>query len=181
MLATTWWDRSLDHVVLGVWWHLSLNDLLVGGGTLALAVVAGWQVVLQRRQTVMAARPTVVPAPSPEWTRKLPPYDGDKWAYVLPVANLGPGSALNVSGELRFASPQDGSPQRVVFFPTNIAAGTTADLALDWNRGPRTAWYGGTGELRYEDNRGRHLQTTFAVDTTGLRMLVTLHVTSISD
>jgi hypothetical protein len=179
---------SLYHLAMGSWWHVSLNDLIVGGGTfvgtVVLACVVAWQAVLQRRQMARAEFPTVVPAPSPAWTRKRPPYDENEWAYALPVANLGPGSAFNVAGELRFAQPDPSGSQefdRVGFIPTNIAAGTTVDLVIDWNREHRQAWVAGSGVLYYEDSSDRLWETNFNFSMSGRRAMILFRVTGIQE
>ena len=76
------------------------------------------QVELQREQAEAAQRPLVVPAPSAGWTDGKNPYNSQSgpppWTLVLPVKNVGPGAALNVTGYIDFGVLFSDTPDRRV-------------------------------------------------------------------
>jgi hypothetical protein len=119
------------------------------------------QIELQREQMEAVTLPYVVPAPSFAWSnqRGEGPYAGGEWRRLLPIKNVGPGTALNVRGRLAFGPP---SGVTVEFIPTSLAPGDTADLGAHWDAPmrPEEEWAGLTGVLEYEDISGRPCYVT---------------------
>jgi hypothetical protein len=123
------------------------------------------QVELQREQIEAAQKPLVIPAPSPGWTDGTDPYGPKSWAEVLPVKNVGPGAALNVTGHIDFGPLFSDKPDRTVrLVPTSLASSESQDLRLDWREQPNTDWSSATGKLDYEDVAGGRWETFFDVD-----------------
>jgi len=135
------------------------------------------QVELQREQAEAAQRPLVVPAPSAGWTDGKNPYNSQSgpppWTLVLPVKNVGPGAALNVTGYIDFGVLFSDTPdRRVRLVSTSLAASEAQDLRLDWRGEPNTDWSSATGKLDYEDVAGGRWETFFDVDVeTGRRYI----------
>jgi hypothetical protein len=135
------------------------------------------QVELQRAQAEAAQRPLVVPAPSAGWTDGKDPYNSQSgpppWALVLPVKNVGPGAALNVTGHIDFGPLFSDKPDRTVrLVPTSLASSESQDLRLDWRDQPNTDWSSATDKLDYEDVAGGRWETFFDVDVeTGRRYI----------
>jgi hypothetical protein len=93
---------------------MTLGDLIVGLGTLALAGFTYWlgksaraegsqiaaQVQLERERMDSEAQLWVVPAPDPAWSWKegVGRYGDGEWMRLFPVKNIGSGLALNVRG-----------------------------------------------------------------------------------
>jgi hypothetical protein len=92
------------------------------------------QVELQREQIEVAQTPLVVPAPQHGWTDGKTPYgeparSAAPWADVLPVKNVGPGAALNVTGHIDFGPLFGDKPDKVVqLVPTSLASSESQDL-----------------------------------------------------
>jgi hypothetical protein len=170
----------------------TVGDLLVGGGTLALAwftyglgraaraegIAMGAQVELERERREQEAQPWVVPAPDPTWLW----HDGEgryaagEWKKFLPVKNVGPGAALNVAGALNWGPP---SGVTVDILPTSIGSGDREDLRVNWASTPRQEWTRVEGTLEYDDVIDRRWQTRFVIeDKDGVR---TVQVTSVLD
>jgi hypothetical protein len=135
------------------------------------------QVQLQREQIEAAQKPLVVPAPQHGWTDGKAPYGGPisaaPWADVLPVKNVGPGAALNVTGHIDFGPTFGDTPDgRVRLVSTSLASSESQDLRLDWREAPNTDWSSATGKLDYEDVAGGRWETFFDVDVeTGRRYI----------
>jgi hypothetical protein len=128
------------------------------------------QVELQREQAEAAQRPLVVPAPPLGWSDGTTPYGdemfgGPRWAKMLPVKNVGPGAALNVTGHIDFGPTFSDTPDgRVRIVSTSLAASEAQDLRLDWRETPNTDWSSAVGKLDYEDIAGGRWETFFDVD-----------------
>jgi hypothetical protein len=136
------------------------------------------QVELQREQIEVAQTPLVVPAPQHGWTDGKTPYgeparSAAPWADVLPVKNVGPGAALNVTGHIDFGPLFGDKPDKVVqLVPTSLASSESQDLRLDWREPPNTDWSSATGKLDYEDVAGGRWETFFDVNVeTGRRYI----------
>jgi hypothetical protein len=123
------------------------------------------QVTLQREQMESAQRPYVIPFADPDWSWKdgLGRYNQDRWKYLLPVKNAGPGAALNVQGALNFGPP---SGVTAPIIRTNLAAGDKEDLRLhveaEWSQG--VDWKSVAGWLDYEDAQGGRWRTEFRIE-----------------
>jgi hypothetical protein len=153
---------------------MTLGDLIVGLGTLALAGFTYWlgksaraegsqvaaQVQIERERLESADRPYVVPAPDRDWSWKG--GDGvfatDVWRNLLPVKNVGPGAALNVQGSLNFGPP---SGVHVRFIPTSLGPHEKEELRLHWDSPPYSDWKSVAGTFDYEDIHGGRWQTNF--------------------
>jgi hypothetical protein len=136
------------------------------------------QVELQREQAEAAQRPLVVPAPPLGWSDGTTPYGDDifggpRWAMMLPVKNVGPGAALNVTGHIDFGPLFSDKPDRTVrLVPTSLGSSGSQDLRLDWREAPNTDWSSATGKLDYEDVAGGRWETFFDVNVeTGRRYI----------
>jgi hypothetical protein len=159
---------------------MTLGDLIVGLGTLALAGFTYWlgksaraegyqvaaQVQIERERLESESRPYVVPAPNPDW---LTPdgrvagglFGNDGWKGLLPVKNVGPGAALNIQGSLRFGPP---SGVTVNTLPTSVGPGEREDLRIHWAAPSSVEWKHVEGTLDFEDIGGGRWQTHFRID-----------------
>lgn len=140
------------------------------------------QVELQREQAEAAQRPLVVPAPSAGWTDGKHPYNSQSgpppWTLVLPVKNVGPGAALNVTGHIDFGPLFGDKPDKVVqLVSTSLGSSESQDLRLDWRRQPNTDWSSATGKLDYEDVAGGRWETFFDVDVENGRRYIRVRET----
>jgi hypothetical protein len=145
------------------WWHLSLDDIVVGGGTLALAWFT-WRLARRTRESVAAAtagveveqksvtaleatttaaqRPVLVPFQANE-ERMFPvgtvplhggPHVIDDMRAFVAVRNIGAGPALDVRGHLE--APRGGG--KVASPLVGIAVGEVACLTFERDRGSLT-------------------------------------------
>jgi hypothetical protein len=176
---------SLPCLALRLVPELTLGDLLVGVGTLALAALTyglgraaraegsqvAAQVAVERERLELEGRPYVVPAPNPDWTHRSGggAYASGRWRAFLPVKNVGPGAALNVAGVLDFGDP---SGVTVDLVPTSIAPGEREDLRVHWDAPERDDWQKVDGRLIFEDIGGARFQTSFTlVDRNDVRYI----------
>ena len=164
---------------------MTLGDLIVGLGTLALAwstyglgkaaraegSQVGAQVELERERLEREGQPWVVPAPDPDWSWRGGEgrYGGEMWKTLLPVRNIGPGAALNVKGLLHWGPP---SGVHVDILPTSVGAGDRGDLRVHWAGPARTDWERVQGRLDYDDIHGGRWRTTFVIETQGEARIV---------
>ena len=161
---------------------MTLGDLIVGLGTLALAGFTYWlgrsartegsqvaqQVELETKRMDVETEPYVVPAPDADWTERggQGRYSSELWRTLLPVKNVGPGGALNVLGELDFGPP---SGVKVRIIPTSIGPGEAVDMRVHWasEPRPRDEWKRVKGTLDYDEINGDGWRTTFLLDYDG--------------
>jgi hypothetical protein len=156
----------------------TIGDLLVGVGTFALAAFTyrlgrearsegrqiATQVALERERMESDAQPWVVPAPNPAWSWKEGEgrYADGVWMRLFPVKNIGPGSALNVRGSLKWGSP---SGVHVDMLPTSVGPREREDLRVHWDAPTHQEWQRVQGTLDYGDSVGRRWRTTFEILT----------------
>ena len=159
---------------------MTLGDLIVGLGTLALAGFTYWlgksaraegsqvaaQVKIERERLDAESRPYVVPAPDPEWLTPDNPVAGgwsgnDGWKGSLPVKNVGPGAALNIQATLRFGPPSGVTANTL---PTSVGPGEREDLLVHWAAPSSIPWQHVEGTLDFEDIGGSRWQTHFRID-----------------
>jgi hypothetical protein len=159
---------------------MTLGDLIVGLGTLALAGFTYWlgksaraegsqvaaQVQLERERLDSESRPYVVPAPDPAWTwgEGNGQYAANWWRSLLPVKNVGPGAALNVKGELHWGPP---SGVHVDLLPTSVGPGDREDLRVHWDGNARDEWQRVEGRIDYDDIQGGRWRTVFVIESRG--------------
>jgi hypothetical protein len=157
---------------------MTLGDLSVGLGTLALAAFTYWlgksaraegsqvaaQVQIERERLDSEAQPWVVPAPDPEWSWKEGEgrYADGEWMRLFPVKNIGSGLALNVKGSLKWGPP---SGVHVDMLPTSVGPREREDLRVHWDAPSRNEWRHLKGTLDYGDSVGRRWRTTFKILT----------------
>jgi len=172
-------DPSMD-LALRIIGTMTLGDLIVGLGTLALAAFTYWlgksaraegsqvaaQVEIERERLEAESRPYVVPAPDPDWL--MPEdhvgdgrYSGDGWKGLLPVKNVGPGAALNIQGSLKFGPPSGVTANTL---PTSVGPGEREDLRVPWAAPSSVEWKHVEGTLDFEDIGGGRWQTHFRID-----------------
>jgi hypothetical protein len=169
---------------------MTLGDLIVGLGTLALAGFTYWlgksaraegsqvaaQVEMQRERIDSEAQPWVVPAPDPAWSWKEGEgrYADGEWMRLFPVKNIGSGLALNVTGSLKWGPP---SGVHVDMLPTSVGPREREDLRVHWDAPTRNEWQRVQGTLDYGDGVGRRWRTTFQILTrNGARYVQVEHV-----
>jgi hypothetical protein len=167
-------------VAISVTGTMTLGDLLVGLGTLALAGFTYWlgrsarqegtqvanQVELERERLEREQQPWIVLAPDPDWAwgQGAGRYGGNIWMERFPVKNIGPGAALNVKGVLSWGPP---SGVFVELLATSVGAGDREDLRVHWDAGQREDWRRVEGKLDYDDIHGGRWRTTFVIETKG--------------
>ncbi len=136
------------------------------------------EIQLQREQMDAVTLPYVVPTPPFAWSNQQGEgrYAGGEWRRLLPIKNVGPGTALNVRGRLSFGPP---TGVTVEFIPTSLAPGDSIDLGAHWDAPmrPEAEWAGLTGVLEYEDVSGRPWRSSFRwMDRNGVRYVTALGV-----
>lgn len=164
---------------------MTAGDLIVGAGTLALAIFTArlsasardegravkeqaqavtQQVELQFGAEQAAIAPFVIPAPEPTWawSEGAGIYADNGWRQLLPVKNAGPGAALNVHGALEFGPP---SGLHVPIISTSLAGGDRENLRLHWEVPTAGDWSNVQGWIEYEDISGRPRRTEFKIRT----------------
>ncbi len=170
---------------------------LVAVGTLALALgtsflafqakreatKVGEQVELERERLDAVTLPYVVPAPTFAWANHQGEgqYADGEWRRLLPIKNVGPGTALNVRGRLDFGPP---SGVTVEFVPTSLAPGDATDLGAHWDAPmrPEVEWAGLAGVLEYEDVGRRPWRSSFRWrDQNGVRYVTSVNVELLSE
>jgi hypothetical protein len=194
-------------VASGAWqfgWNalVSIGTLALAGGTVFLAFqakdeassvareakqvgaqaqAAREQIELQREQMEAVTLPYVVPAPDKAWASGEGSYRDDAWMHVVPIKNVGPGTALNVRGRLEFGPP---SGVTVEFIPTSLAPGDAVELGLHWDAPPRPRdeWTGLTGVIEYDDVSGRPWRSSFRWrDQNGVRYITPMAPALLAD
>jgi len=157
---------------------MTLGDLIVGLGTLALALFTYWlgksarssasqmsaQLGIERERIDSEAQPWVVPAPDPAWSWKEGDdrYADGEWMRLFPVKNIGPGLALNVRRSLKWGPP---SGVYVDMLPTSVGPREREDLRVHWDAPTLNEWQLVHGTLDYNDSVGRRWRTTFEILT----------------
>jgi hypothetical protein len=157
---------------------MTLGDLIVGLGTLALALFTYWlgksarssasqisaQLDIERERIDSEAQPWVVPAPDHDWGWKdgQGRYAAGEWMRLFPVKNIGSGLALNVQGSLSWRPP---SGVHVEMLPTGVGPREREDLRVHWDAPTRSEWQRVQGTLDYGDGVGRRWRTTFEILT----------------
>jgi hypothetical protein len=138
-------------------WAVALGTLTLAAFTLALARESRRQIALQREQIQAAQRPVVYPVTPADWAMGGG-VSANRRKMFLPVANGGPGVALNVTGRV-MQRPERGSGVR----ESQIIAGSIgpggeqyARLDSEW-----PSWNNTIGFLRYWDLLGNEWITDF--------------------
>jgi hypothetical protein len=163
------------------WWVIAAG-IGAAAGTFVLALAAFWQLRAARRQADAATRPVVVPAPSGEWTRQEGAYAEDRWASCLPLKNVGPGVALNVTGQLTFTTnPENRNPTEhaVSLLHANLESGGAEDLVIGWVRAVNNYNWSLAGKLYYSDINGDRWCTAFVSSIEERRKRIRLTVESV--
>jgi hypothetical protein len=111
----------------------------------------------------------VVAAPTDEWSRGsgFGAYAEHRWASVLPVKNVGPGAALNVTGRLSLGAVT------LDIIPTSIAPGERADLPIRWPSASLKNWDGASGTLNFDEIDGTGWQSRFRIEDSGEHRYIT--------
>ena len=152
-------------------WGVALGTILLAGATFVLArhakseveavreesTAVAEQVDLQREQMQAALRPVVYPVTPADWAMGGGVM-ANRREVLLPLANGGPGVALNVGG--RIWKPADGGPIYARLFAGSIGPGMQQDARLEptWT----TGWDGTDGYLSYWDILGIQWITDFS-------------------
>jgi hypothetical protein len=148
---------------------VAIGTILLAVVTWRLARTSAQEIRIERERLADAQRPHVFPVTYTQWVDKTERY-AQRAFDVVPISNGGPGVALNIRGQLTFAS---GNP--VDFVPTSLGAGQTHDLRLNWpgeDDAAEAQWKDASGELMYHDGAGQTFTSTFVVrEQNGRRFL----------
>jgi hypothetical protein len=150
-------------------WFVALGTILLASATFVVASRAKSevqavrseseavtdQVKLQREQMEAARRPVVYPVTPADWAKGAAAATRRR---LLPVANGGPGVALNVMGHLMRRPDRGSGYQSSQILAGSVGPGAQQDARLE---GEWTEWQGTIGYLRYWDLLGEEWITDF--------------------
>jgi hypothetical protein len=131
-----------------------LATLALGGATVWLGATTR---AIERRRIEESHRPHVIPTA----IESGPEREG----RLLPVTNVGPGAALNISGHLEWRG--DGSGTKASLLPTSIGPGQSGQLKVDLPGGQGKQPERVGGVLDFEDITGGRWRTEFFIDEFG--------------
>lgn len=150
---TDWWASGAAIAVAVLTGGLALATYLMARATSS-------EVRLERRRMDDAVRPHVYPQTHANWVDQSANYAQDRWVYVIPVTNAGPGTALNVRGRFRLRNGTF-----MTLLPTSLYPAQTLDVRIDWGGSQpiMDGWADAHGYLIYEDTSGATWRTDYFI------------------